>query len=110
VPDIPEFVGIKKQRLDRARDLLGKEPDIVLPFNAFVAFKEIIIPAEMGDFLNQAYENLYKKIISCNVSDVWTLLGNAERAKEAGDVEQAQTADHVVNVLVPVRFPSTDPV
>ena len=92
VPDIPEFVGIKKQRIERARTLLGKEPDIVLPFNAFVAFKETIIPAEMGEFLNQAYDNLYKKIISCNSSDIWTLLRSAEGTKEAGDLEQAQTA------------------
>jgi tetratricopeptide (TPR) repeat protein len=90
VPDVPEFVGIKKERLLRARDLLGSEPDMVLPFNAFVAFKETIIPSEMGEFLNQAYESLCDRIVACNKADVSTLLREARKSAEAGDLEQAQ--------------------
>ena len=90
VPDVPEFVGIKKERLKRAKDLLGSDPDLVLPFNAFVAFKETIIPSEMGEFLNQAYDTLCERIISCNNADVSTLLREARRSSEAGDSEQAR--------------------
>lgn len=90
VPDVPEFVGIKKERLERARELLGSEPDMVLPFNAFVAFKETIIPSEMGEFLNQAYETLCDRIVSCNKADVSTLLREARKSAEAGDAEQAE--------------------
>jgi tetratricopeptide (TPR) repeat protein/cellulose biosynthesis protein BcsQ len=90
VPDVPEFVGIKKERLRRAKDLLGSDPDLVLPFNAFVAFKETIIPSEMGEFLNQAYDTLCERIISCNSADVSTLLREARRSSDAGDSEQAR--------------------
>ncbi len=90
MPDVPEFVGIKRDRLRRAKDLLGSDPDLVLPFNAFVAFKETIIPSEMGEFLNQAYDTLCERIISCNNADVSTLLREARRSNEAGDSEQAQ--------------------
>jgi tetratricopeptide (TPR) repeat protein/MinD-like ATPase involved in chromosome partitioning or flagellar assembly len=90
VPDVPEFVSIKGERLQRAKELLGTEPDMVLPFNAFVAFKETIIPSEMGEFLNQAYESLCDRIVSCNKADVSTLLREARKSAEAGDAEQAE--------------------
>jgi tetratricopeptide (TPR) repeat protein len=92
VPDVPEFVSIKGERLQRAKDLLGSEPDMVLPFNAFVAFKETITPSEMGEFLNQAYEGLCDRIVSCNKADVSTLLRDARKSAEAGDAEQAEAA------------------
>lgn len=90
VPDGPEFASIKGERLQRAKELLGAEPDIVLPFNAFVAFKETITPSEMGGVLNQAYESLCDRIVSCNKADVSTLLREARKSAEAGDAEQAE--------------------
>jgi tetratricopeptide (TPR) repeat protein/MinD-like ATPase involved in chromosome partitioning or flagellar assembly len=90
VPDVPEYVSIKGERIQRAKELLGTEPDMVLPFNAFVAFKETIIPSEMGEFLNQAYESLCDRIVSCNKADVSTLLREARKSFETGDSEQAE--------------------
>jgi tetratricopeptide (TPR) repeat protein len=89
VPDGPEFVNIKRERLARAKEELGTEPDIVLPFNPFVAFKETITPSEMGEFLNQAYDSLCDRIVACNKADVSTLLREARKSAEAGDAEQA---------------------
>jgi tetratricopeptide (TPR) repeat protein len=44
----------------------------------------------MGAFLNQAYDQLCDRIISCNKADISTLLEDARKAKEAGDFKQAQ--------------------
>ena len=90
VPDGPEFVSIKGERLQRAKDLIGAEPDVTLPFSAFVAFKETIVPSEMGEFLDQAYESLCDRIVSYNKADVSTLLREARKSAEAGDAEQAE--------------------
>src|SRR6185436_12091011 len=81
----------RKERLDRAKALLGSEPDVILPFNAFVAFKETVLPSETGEFLNRAYEELCDKIISRNKLDLSNLLKDAQRFKEAGDLELAET-------------------
>jgi tetratricopeptide (TPR) repeat protein len=91
VPDVPSaLVGIKEERLKRANELLKADPDLFLPYNPFVAFKETILPSEMGDFLNQAYNQLCDRIVSCNKADISTLLEQARQAKDAGDVKQAQ--------------------
>jgi tetratricopeptide (TPR) repeat protein/MinD-like ATPase involved in chromosome partitioning or flagellar assembly len=91
VPDVPPaLVGIKGERLKRANELLKSDPDLVLPYNAFVAFKETILPAEMGAFLNQAYDQLCERVVSCNKADISTLLEEAKRARDSGDFKQAQ--------------------
>jgi len=91
VPDVPSaMVGIKEERLRRARELLNSDPDLFLPYHQFVAFKETILPSEMGAYLNQAYNQLCERIVSCNKGDVSTLLEEARKAKDAGDSKQAQ--------------------
>jgi len=91
VPDVPPaLVGIKGERLKRAHDLLKSDPDLVLPYNPFIAFKETILPSEMGAFLNQAYDLLCEGVVSCNKADISTLLDEARRARDAGDFKQAQ--------------------
>lgn len=91
VPDVPSaFVGIKEERFKRTNQLLKSDPDLVLPYNAFMAFKETIDPSEMGTFLNQAYDQLCERIVSRNKADISTLLDEAKRARDAGDFKQAQ--------------------
>jgi tetratricopeptide (TPR) repeat protein/MinD-like ATPase involved in chromosome partitioning or flagellar assembly len=91
VPDLPPaLVGIKGERLKRANDLLKSDPDLVLPYNPFIALKETILPSEMGAFLNQAYNQLCERIVSCNKADISTLLQEARKAKDSGDAKQAQ--------------------
>lgn len=91
VPDVPSaMVGIKEERLKRASELLKSEPDLLLPYNPFVAFRETVLPSEMGSFLNQAYNQLCERIIGCNKADISTLLEDARKAKDAGDFKQAQ--------------------
>ena len=91
VPDVPPaLVGIKGERLKRANELLKSDPDLVLPYNPFMAFKETILPAEMGAYLNQAYDQLCERVVSCNKADISTLLEEARRARDAGDFKQAQ--------------------
>jgi tetratricopeptide (TPR) repeat protein len=91
VPDVPSaFVGIKEERFKRANQLLKSDPDLVLPYNPFMAFKETINPSEMGAFLNQAYDHLCERIVSRNKADISTLLEEAKKAKDGGDFKQAQ--------------------
>jgi len=91
VPDVPSaFVGIKEERFKRANQLLKSDPDLVLPYNPFMAFKETIDPSEMGAFLNQAYDQLCERIVSRNKADISTLLDEAKKAKDGGDFKQAQ--------------------
>lgn len=90
VPDIPDIVGIRRERLQKARDLLGSEPELILPYNAFVAFQETVLPNEIGAFLNNAYDHLTDEIISKNKFDITTLLREARRIRDAGEVELAQ--------------------
>jgi len=91
VPDVPSaFVGIKEERFKRANQLLKSDPDLILPYNPFMAFKETIDPSEMGAFLNQAYDHLCERIISRNKADISTLLDEAKNAKDGGDFKQAQ--------------------
>jgi tetratricopeptide (TPR) repeat protein len=91
VPDVPDFIGVRRERLERAKELLGSEPELILPFNAFVAFKETVLPPETGEFLNRAYDELRDKIISRNKLDLTNILKEAQRYKEAGDLELAET-------------------
>jgi len=91
VPDVPSaFVGIKEERFKRTKQLLKTDPDLILPYNAFIAFKETIDSSEMGTFLNQAYDQLCERIISRNKADITTLLNDAKKAQEAGDLKQAE--------------------
>lgn len=92
VPDVPSaFVGIKEERFKRTNQLLKSDPDLILPYNPFIAFKETIDPSEMGAFLNQAYDHLCERIISRNKADISTLLDQAKNAKDGGDFKQAQS-------------------
>jgi len=93
VPDVPSaMVGIKEERLRRAKELLNSDPDLFLPYHQFVAFKETILPSEMGAYLNQAYNQLCEKIVSCNKGDVSTLLEEARKARDAGDFKHAEAS------------------
>jgi len=87
VPDVPEYLGIRKQRLERAKELFGAEPDVVLPYDPFVAFRESINPEELGAFLSGEYDKLCDHIITTNKSDIETMLKEARKAQESGDLE-----------------------
>ena len=73
-----------------AKELLGSEPDVILPFIAFVAFRETVLPSETGEFLNRAYDDLCDRIIDRNKLDLTNLLKEAQKLKEAGDLELAE--------------------
>src|SRR6185437_4083395 len=87
VPDVPEYIGIRKQRLERAKELLGAVPDIVLPYDAYVAFRESVNPEELGTFLNNEYDKVCEKIIATNKSDIETMLKDVRKSQESGDPE-----------------------
>jgi tetratricopeptide (TPR) repeat protein len=87
VPDVPEYLGVRKERLERAKQLLGGEPDVVLPYNPFVALRESINPSELGEYLNEAYDKLCNEIIAKNRSDLTTVLNDVRRTRDTGDLE-----------------------
>jgi tetratricopeptide (TPR) repeat protein/cellulose biosynthesis protein BcsQ len=89
VPDIPTRAELKEQRLAKAKQLLGRDVDLTLPYSPFVAFSEVILPRHSGTHLGELYDKLADKIIDLNKTDVLTLLKEARRLRVEGDPEQA---------------------
>jgi tetratricopeptide (TPR) repeat protein len=90
VPDIPEFVSVRQERLQKAKQLLDSEPELILPFNAFVAFQETTSPNEIGQHLNTKYEELCDAIIKRNKFDITTMLKEAQELVQLGYVDIAE--------------------
>jgi tetratricopeptide (TPR) repeat protein len=91
VPDVPEYLGIRKQRLERAKELFDAEPDVILPYDPFVAFRESINPEEIGAFLGGEYDKLCDQIIARNKSDIETMLKEARKLQESRDTEETDS-------------------
>jgi tetratricopeptide (TPR) repeat protein len=91
VPDVPEFVDLKEKRLLRASRSLGRDVDLILPYAGFVAFEEVILPhGDAADtYLAYQYGELADRVVAANTSDVLTLLKQARKLGESGDLEHA---------------------
>jgi tetratricopeptide (TPR) repeat protein len=90
VPDAPSFVGLREQRLAKARERLGRDIDVILPFAPFAAFEETILAPRTGTHLSEAYDQLSERILDTNKFDVLTLLKEARRMRKEGDPERAE--------------------
>jgi tetratricopeptide (TPR) repeat protein/cellulose biosynthesis protein BcsQ len=91
VPEVPDFLELKEQRLAKAKELIGRPVDLTLPLAPFVAFQETFVPKSSGTFLSELYTRLTDKIIGMNKFDVLSMLKNARKLK-SGDPEQAMSA------------------
>lgn len=54
VPDMPARADLKEQRLAKAKQLLGREVDLTLPYSPFVAFSETLVPRNSGTHLGDS--------------------------------------------------------
>lgn len=89
VPDIPAYVKQQEQRLVSAKERLGREIHLMLPYAPFAAFEETVLPRNSATHLGEAYNALSDKILSLNKSDVLTLLEEAKALRREGDPESA---------------------
>lgn len=90
VPDVPEYLGVRQQRLDRAREIFGIAPGVVLPYDPFMAFRESVNPSEISKNLSEQYDKLCNEIIKTNKSDVITMLEDVRKMEESGDREETE--------------------
>lgn len=97
VPDVPEFVGRREERLSRAKGVLGRPVDLILPYANFVAFEEVILPpGKAATYLAHQYGELADIVVAANTTDVLTLLKQARELKKAGDLEHADRKYHEI--------------
>jgi tetratricopeptide (TPR) repeat protein len=93
IPDVPDYVGVRRERLKNAQETIGAEVDVVLPFDAFVAFEETVLPAASADtYLGNQYQSLCKRIIKENPTDALTMLEEAKGLAEQGSLEEAESS------------------
>jgi tetratricopeptide (TPR) repeat protein len=91
IPDIPDSVGIRRERLEIAQKTIGAEVDLIIPFDTFVSFEETILDAGTSKtYLSESYEKLTKAIIQANPLDILTMLEGAKRFMEQGNLEAAE--------------------
>lgn len=89
VPDVPDSVSLRKDRLEAARKLVGAPADLLLPYDQFVPFQEMILTGQ-ETALSKAYDALADRIVAMNQSDVLTMLQEAKQLKDKGNVELAE--------------------
>jgi tetratricopeptide (TPR) repeat protein len=91
IPDVPDFVGVRRERLENAREKIGAEVDVILPFDAFVAFEETILNGGTSKtYLSESYEKLSSAIVKANPLDILTMVEEAKRFMEQGNLEAAE--------------------
>ncbi len=90
IPDVPEDVGIRKERFDFARKTIGANVDMILPFDPYMSFKEMILTEnERQRPLSRAYDLLAGEIIKQNKNDVLTMLDEAKKLVNQGTLDLA---------------------
>jgi tetratricopeptide (TPR) repeat protein/MinD-like ATPase involved in chromosome partitioning or flagellar assembly len=90
IPELPESLTIRRDRLESATRIIGTAPNLILPYDPFVAFVEAILKKdEASAQLSKAYDGLTDRIISANLSDVTTLLREAREQMEVGNADLA---------------------
>jgi tetratricopeptide (TPR) repeat protein len=90
IPDVPESIEIRRERFENARKCIGPAPDLILPFDAFMAFQETIAVTSQSHALMKGYDELTALVVNSNAADVLTLLREAQRLTEIGNTELAE--------------------
>jgi tetratricopeptide (TPR) repeat protein len=90
IPDVPTYLGIRKERLATAQKTIGGSIDAVLPFEPFVSFQEAFVPSDAErSYLGISYDDLTEKIIAKNAGDSVSKLAVARKLRDLGDIESA---------------------
>jgi tetratricopeptide (TPR) repeat protein len=90
IPDVPESIEIRRERFENARKCIGPSPDLILPFDPFMAFQETIAVTKQSHALTKGYDELTSLVMNANAADVLTLLKEARRLAQTGNTELAE--------------------
>ena len=91
IPELPDYVGIRKERLESARKVIGAPADLMIPYDPFFSFQETIIAdQESPSNLGKSYDSLVDRVIASNESDVLNMLQQAKQLRENGNSELAE--------------------
>jgi tetratricopeptide (TPR) repeat protein len=90
IPDVPESIEVRRERFENARKCIGPAPDLILPFDPFMAFQETIAVASQSHALTKGYDELTALVMNSNATEVLTLLKEAQRLTEKGNTELAE--------------------
>jgi tetratricopeptide (TPR) repeat protein len=90
IPDVPESIEVRRERFENARKCIGTAPDLILPFDPFMAFQETIVVTSQSHALTKGYDELTSLVTNSNAADVLTLLREARRFTEIGNTELAE--------------------
>jgi tetratricopeptide (TPR) repeat protein len=101
IPDVPDSLEIRAKRFENARLMIGASPELIIPYDPFICFRESIVSEDQSKGLSKAYNELCQKIIARNEKDVLTLLNKATRFREAGELQLAQLKGREILDLYP---------
>ena len=90
IPDVPQSIEIRRERFENARKCIGAAPDLILPFDPFMAFQETIAGDSQSQALMKGYDELTTLVIGSNATDTLTLLREARRLTDVGNAELAE--------------------
>ncbi len=90
IPDVPESIEVRRERFENARKCIGPAPDLILPFDPFMAFQETIAVTSQSHALTKGYDELTGLVTNANAADVLTLLRDAQRLTQIGNTELAE--------------------
>lgn len=94
VPDVPDYVGIRRDRLQYAQQTIGVPIDAIIPFDPFVSFRETVITGDEATYLGRAYDALAEAIIGKNKTDTLNLLAQANKLRDEGHTDLAELRYH----------------
>jgi len=89
VPEMPESIGLRRERFECARKTIGAPVDAILPYDPYMAFQESVLEGSETQ-LAKSYDLLVDKVISANPTDVLTLLKEADELRDAGSFDLAE--------------------
>lgn len=89
IPDVPDELGLKRERFDYARKNIGAPIDVIIPFDPLLAFKETLV-VENSTAIAKAYDLLAKGIVKKNQTDVLTMLEEASGLVKQGTLDLAE--------------------
>ena len=86
----PSRSKFARERFENARKCIGPAPDLILPFDPFMAFQETIAVTSQSHALTKGYDELTSLVVNSNGADALTLLREARRLTEVGNTELAE--------------------
>ena len=90
VPELAAYSEVKASRLQAAKEQIGGEIELSIPFDPSIAFEEAVVLKDENSALGKAYDALTERIIGTNDFDLLTVVKAAKTLQSAGDIEAAE--------------------